>query len=191
MIVQRVEPAGASRETLYLLGLCLLILALAAAVVLAQQTSTTEKQLASYQLDARRDLSAAEQGIYTDLLVALEEIHYLKNETGALATPAELAEESYPPFATDISSVQRGGHSWKLAQLNDGAVYLGVSQQTAIAGHFLLLTDANSPLNDTVWLNASPAAELPVNLQQSTLVAAGWKQLVREFDRGVTRHTTH
>lgn len=191
MIVQRVEPAGASRETLYLLGLCLLILAIAAAVILQQQTSTTEAQLAPYQLDARRDLSAAEQGLYTDLLVALEEIHYLQDETGALATPAELADESFPPFATDISSTQRGGHQWELARLDGGAVYLGVSQELAIAGHFLLLADASSSMTDTVWLNASPDTGLPADLQQSTLVAAGWKQLVREFDRGVTRDTSH
>ena len=191
MIVQRVEPAGASRETLYLLGLCLLILAMAAAVIALQQESTTEVQLESYQLDARRDLSAAEQGLYADLLVALEEIHYLKDETGALPPPAELADESFPPFATDMSSTQRGGHQWELARLDGGAVYLGISQELAIAGHFLLLADANSPLSDTLWLNASPAAGLPADLQQSTLIAAGWQQLIREFDRGVTRHTTH
>lgn len=191
MIVQRVEPAGASRETLYLLGLCLLILAIAAIVILQQQTTTSETQLATYQLDARRDLSAAEQGLYADLLVALEEVHYLQDDTGALPNPAELAADSYPPFASDISSAQRGGHSWQLLQLEDGALYLGISQQVDIAGHFLLLVDGGSAEPSPVWLSSTDTPGVPEDLQQATLIAAGWKQLVREFDRGVTRHTTH
>jgi len=51
--------------------------------------STTQvvRPAGGHQLDARRDLSAAEQGIYADLRVTLDEIHLLQQEHSALPTP--------------------------------------------------------------------------------------------------------
>ena len=189
MIVQRIEPAGAGRETRNLLGVCLAILLVAAAVILGQQSETTEHGLAAHQLDARRDLSAAEQGIYADLLVALDEIQYLQAEGGSLPAPQALALEGFPPFATDITSAQRGGHHWQLLSVAEDAVYVGTSRNPAVAGHFLLLPRAETSSGGSVWLNADAQIETPTDLHQHGLIAAGWKQLMREYDRGVTRHS--
>jgi len=80
---QVVRPAGAGHETLYVLLVSLLIVALASTVVLLRGEREDEQVIASHQIDARRDLSAAEQGIYTDLRVAFDEIQLLREETAS------------------------------------------------------------------------------------------------------------
>lgn len=77
---QVVRPAGAGHETLNVLLLCLLILAVAGSVVAWRGVSHEPEPVASNQYDARRDLSAAEQGIYADLRVTLDEIRLLREE---------------------------------------------------------------------------------------------------------------
>ena len=104
MSTQVVRPAGAGHETLYVLLLCLLIVAVAGSVVAWRHESQAVTSVAAHQLDARRDLSAAEQGIYADLRVTLDEIQLLREEAGTLPSPAQLAEEGFAPFAHDASS---------------------------------------------------------------------------------------
>ena len=65
-----IRPAGAGHETLYVLLASLLIVALAAGVVWLRGEREDEQAIAAHQIDARRDLTAAEQGLYTDLRVA-------------------------------------------------------------------------------------------------------------------------
>ena len=108
MTTQVVRPAGAGHETLYVLLLCLLNLAVAGSVVAWRHESQEVTLVAAHQLDARRDLNAAEQGLYADLRVTLDEILLLKEESGALPLPAHLADEGFAPFAIDASSVSRG-----------------------------------------------------------------------------------
>lgn len=103
MTTQVVRPEGAGHETLYVLLLCLLILVVAGSVVAWRHESSEVTAVAAHQLDARRDLSAAEQGIYADLRVTLDEILLLSEESGALAQPEQLGAEGFAPFAIDAS----------------------------------------------------------------------------------------
>ena len=185
---QVVRPAGAGHETLYVLGLCLLILAVAASVVLWRDETQTVSAVPSHQLDARRDLSAAEQGIYADLRVTLDEIHLLRAEQNALATPQQLAEEGFAPFAQDASSVSRGGHAWRLLAAN---AYLGLSQNPSVAGSFLMRVSEHSDAAPDVWLNRSAGLAAPASLDDQALASAGWQQIVAQFDAGVTRQHRH
>lgn len=75
MSVQVIRPAGAGHETLHVFLVALIIVLLAGAVVVLRSESEPSVAIAADQFDARRDLNAAEQGIHTDLLVALDEIH--------------------------------------------------------------------------------------------------------------------
>lgn len=93
-----VRPAGAGHETLYVLLLCLMILAVAGSVVAWRHESQEVSNVNSHQLDARRDLSASEQGIYADLRVTLDEIHLLRQEQQTLPTPEVLADEGFAPL---------------------------------------------------------------------------------------------
>jgi len=185
---QIVRPTGAGHETLNVLLLCLLILAVAGAVVAWRGVSHEPEPVATNQLDARRDLSAAEQGIYADLRVTLDEIRLLREEQQALPTPQNLADEGFAPFAQDASSISRGGHAWQL--LADTA-YVGQSQNPTVAGSFVMLLSADDKAAPDIWLNRDAAARAPAQLSAAALSAAGWKQIVAQYDAGVTREHRH
>ncbi|EJM52684.1 DUF6162 family protein [Pseudomonas sp. GM48] len=185
---QVVRPAGAGHESLYVLLLCLVILAVAGTVVLWRGEPYEVNSVNSHQLDARRDLSAAEQGIYADLRVTLDEIHLLRQEQQTLATPEALAEEGFAPFAQDASSVSRGGHTW---QLLDAKAYFGLSQSPTVAGSFLMRMNATDDAAPDIWLNRAGKLTAPADLSDATLESAGWQQVVAQFDAGVTRQHRH
>ena len=179
-----VRPAGAGHETLYVLLLCLLILVVAGSVVAWRHESLEVTAVAAHQLDARRDLNAAEQGIYADLRVTLDEILLLSEESGALAQPEQLGAEGFAPFAIDASSVSRGSHAWQL--LGDKA-YLGISPDPGVAGSFLLRIGTDPD----VWLNRNPGASAPTDFSDAALNRSGWQQVIAQFDAGVTRQHRH
>jgi hypothetical protein len=182
---QVVRPAGAGHETLYVLLLCLVILAVAGTVVALHGETQEVAAVPSHQLDARRDLSAAEQGIYADLRVTLDEIQLLQQEQSALPSPAQLDEEGFAPFAQDASSVSRGDHRWQLLQ---PSAYLGLSQAPGTSGSLLMRVDAAEP---DIWLNRQANLAVPSDLSDQALIAAGWRQVVAQFDAGVTRQHRH
>jgi hypothetical protein len=183
-----VRPAGAGHETLYVLLLCLMILAVAGSVVAWRGEAQEVSSVDSHQLDARRDLSASEQGIYADLRVTLDEIHLLRQEQQALPTPATLADEGFAPFARDASSVSRGGHAW---QLLDTKAYFGQSQVPTVAGSFLMRLTAEDDTAPDIWLNRASTLPAPNDLTDAALNGAGWQQIVAQFDAGVTRQHRH
>ena len=182
-----VRPAGAGHETLYVLLLCLMILAVAGSVVAWRHESQETSNVSSHQLDARRDLSASEQGIYADLRVTLDEIHLLRQVQQTLPTPEALADECFAPFAQDASSVSRGAHAW---QLLDAKAYFGQSQAPAVAGSLLMRLTADDEAPD-IWLNRAADLKAPTDLTDAALESAGWRQIVAQFDAGVTRQHRH
>ncbi|MHC8319488.1 DUF6162 family protein [Pseudomonas sp. GB2N2] len=182
-----VRPAGAGHETLYVLLLCLMILAVAGSVVAWRHESPETTRVNRHQLDARRDLSPSEQGIYADLRVTLDEVHLLRQEQQTLPTPAALADEGFAPFAQDASSVSRGAHAW---QLLDAKAYFGQSQAPTVAGSFLMRVTADDDAPD-IWLNRVADLKAPADLTKAALESAGWQQIVAQFDAGVTRQHRH
>jgi hypothetical protein len=184
---QIVRPAGAGHETLYVLLLCLTILAVAAGIVGLHSDTQEVEGVASHQLDARRDLTAAEQGIYADLRVTLDEIRLLSQEQTTSVTPRQLADEGFAPFAQDASSVSRGGHAWQMI----GASYVGISQAPKTAGSFLLRRGAGDEGNPDIWINRRADATLATDLGDASLIEAGWQQVIAQFDAGVTRQHRH
>jgi len=185
---QLVRPAGAGHETLYVLLLCLAILAVAGSVVLWRGEPEVVSSVQTHQLDARRDLGASEQGIYADLRVTLDEIHLLREEQQALPTPQVLADEGFAPFAQDASSVSRGAHAWQL--LGSGA-YFGQSQVPSVAGSFLMRLNVHGNTEPDIWLNRSASLQAPADLADAALISAGWQQVIAQFDAGVTRQHRH
>jgi hypothetical protein len=182
-----VRPAGAGHETLYVLLFCLIVLSIAGSVVFWHRESQEVAQISAHQLDARRDLTAGEQGIYADLRVTLDEIRLLQQEQPDLPSAETLGEEGFAPFAQDASSVSRGGHAWQ--RLGQHA-YLGLSQVPATAGSFLLRVNGPDQQPD-IWLNRADTASAPSDLSDPALISAGWRQVVAQFDAGVTRQHQH
>lgn len=186
--VQVVRPAGAGHETLYVLLVSLLILAVAAGIVALRGERHDEVSIEAHQLDARRDLSVAEQGVYADLRVAFEEIQLRREEDPALVEVAVLVEEGFPPFVKDASSASRGEHQWQ--RLGEQA-YLGLSQSPSVAGSFLMLVPAQHDGGADVWLQRKADARAPAELTPDALIAAGWQQIAAHYDAGVTRQHRH
>ncbi|MBX8497759.1 DUF6162 family protein [Pseudomonas cichorii] len=184
---QIVRPAGAGHETLYVLLLCLLILGVAATVVGLRGEKHEVQTVASHQLDARRDLSAAEQGIYADLRVTLDEVRLLTQEQQEPITPQQLADEGFAPFAQDASSVSRGNHAWQMI----GHSYLGLSPMPTTAGSFLLRIEADDKAQADIWITRKDSPAVPTDLGDQALISAGWQQVVAQFDAGVTRQHRH
>lgn len=188
MTVQVIRPAGAGHETLYVCLVALLIVLLAATVVAWRAEPAQQVASASDQFDARRDLSAAEQGIHTDLLVALDELRLYMEDGQALPEPEQLAEEGFAPFIADASAANRGGHRWQLLQVNEQVAYFGRSEAEDVAGSFLLRLDGEAA---SVWLNRAAGVEAPTDLHDQALTDTGWRQVASQFDAGVTRQHRH
>ncbi len=185
---QVVRPAGAGHETLYVLLTALVIVLLAAAVVGIRGEREDEASIAAHEIDARRDLTPAEQGLYTDLRVAVDEIRLLREDIGSSPTVERLAEDGLPPFVVDASSQSRGSHHWQ--RLAEDA-YLGQSQAPEVAGSLLVLLPGDDGAEPVVWLQRTGDGNPPVQRTPSALIGAGWQQVVSHFDAGVTRQHRH
>lgn len=198
MATHIVKPAGAGHESLWVVIVSALIIAVAALVVSLRVSPDVSTEIAEHQIDARHDLTVAEQGLYADLLVAVDEIAML----GETATPtvAALSEEGLSPFVKDITAEQRGSHAWTLVRTGEGVAYLGVTADQQVAGSLLLRlphtkeedghghADAQDSTAD-VWLNRTVEAVTPAHLSDEDLIRAGWRHVVSQFDAGVTRQT--
>lgn len=201
MHTQVIRPAGAGHETLAVLGACLVIVAAAAGYIGLREAPQERAALAASQIDARRDLTPAEQGIYADLRVAYDEIGFALQAGEPTPSVADLAEQGLPPFVADNSTAARGGHVWRLQRQPGKALYVGQTADAALAGSFLLRTEDPGDANDghghghdpgahaqaDVWLARDAAARVPDAADDAALAAAGWRQVVAQFDAGVTR----
>ena len=195
MTEQVVRPAGAGHETLVVALCCAVIVGLAALVVGTRATFDTPLAVEAHQLDARDDLTPAEQGLYADLRLVFEEITMA--DQGRLPLVAELREAFLPPFVDDFGAQQRGAHVWSLFEQGAATGYLGLSAMPEIAGSLLVLLDHGNDDSGTaldhdvaadVWLNREQRPRLPERLDRETLISSGWRQVVTRFDAGVTRH---
>lgn len=124
--VQRVSPAGALSETRWVLLAMALTLVVGALAVGWQRHWLPQEKLQAHQIDLATGLTAAEQGIYTDLQAVYEEWRSM----GAPLPPPEpqrWAVDGWPPFVDDLAAQKRGLRQWLLLSLGDRHAYLGVS----------------------------------------------------------------
>lgn len=195
---QVIKPAGAGHETLLVLALCAVIVMGAGGVIALRQLPGQKVVASANLLDARRDLNAAEQGVFADLRVAFDEIS-MQLEGSHWPTVAVLVESGLPPFVADVSAQRRGGHAWQQIRSGEITAYVGISGDSKVAGSFLLRLPvaANEGLAHDrdvdgldIWL-ARSVASVPVALDEAALTAAGWQRVAVQFDAGVTRQKTH
>ncbi|MNK18454.1 hypothetical protein D3C87_366610 [compost metagenome] len=200
MHTQVIRPAGAGHETLAVLGACLVIVAAAAGYIGLRPAPPEAAAISASQIDARRDLTPAEQGIYADLRVAFDEIGFAIQAGEALPSEADLAAQGLPPFVADNSTAVRGGHAWRVERQPGHALYVGRTADPALAGSFLLRIDAGGAKDAhghahaapaggqaDVWISRDAGARVPDPADDAALAAAGWRQIVAQFDSGVTR----
>lgn len=203
--VQRISPAGSGQETRWVLLMAVLVILFCAGVVGWQYQRQASGGLQSHQLDLAADLSASEQGVYTDLQVVHEE-WVASGQPLPPPQPAQWASDGWPPFAGDLSERQRGARVWHLLALGGHHAYLGIpspdrgstSQAVPSGGARLILwrlpekaqpnagvsaaDTAQQPAFD-VWLREGEDAgpgEVPLSerLDDADLMAHGWRQVV-------------
>ncbi len=195
MIQVTVRPAGSKRESRYVLVLALIIVLIAALVAWSRVTPIEHNELKAWQIDARHQLNAAEQGLNADLNVAVEEIQFALNQQQEPSL-AYLESLYLPPFIKDSTRIERGAHEWQKYQTADDLLYLGISSDVAIAGHMLLrisrqTTASLDPQYDS-WINhkanVTAASVNTFAFDDASLIALGFKQIISEYDKSVTRH---
>ncbi len=192
MVEHIVKPAGAGNETRWVLLYALCIVLVAGAVIGVRTEPAEPPTIAAHQLDARDDLTSAEQGIYADLRLVAVELPDLHPE--ARPSVAELQQAALPPFTADAGASGRGGHTWFSVSGEQADAYLGLSAAPEVAGSMLLRLAplaAGAPHGDTepdIWLNRSAKPAPPSQLATEHLIAGGWRQVVSRFDASVTRH---
>jgi len=184
---QIVRPAGAGSETAWVLAACALVVALSAVFVSTHTHSASVQTVAEYQIDARRDLTPAEQGLYADLRIAADEL-----DDSALPSVEDLAGLGIAPFVADMSQARRGEHDWQKLTRGEQVGYLGISHAPDVAGDLLLIVDdhgqaAYETSEPNVWLHRGTLAMPPAQLDPDSLTRDGWRQIVAQFDAGVTR----
>jgi hypothetical protein len=197
MSVVVVRPAGAGHETLWVALAAAIVLAVAALVIGARVQSVEAAALAPYQIDARTQLNAAEQGVHADLLVAAEEIAALADADSKWPPVDLLRAMELPPFATGSAAMARGGHEWQLAAQGHEAAYVGRSAAPEVAASFLVRLPARGAGSDKaphghdgaaqVWLQREGPQAWPDPLDDASLTRQGWRQVVVRYDVGVTR----
>ena len=61
----------------------------------------------------------------------------------------------------------------------------------AVAGSFLMRVGTDANAAPDIWLKRSADSAPAEDLSDAALSAAGWKQIVAQFDAGVTREHRH
>lgn len=207
--VQQIVPMGAGQESRWVLLAAVLVLLGAGLVVFWQHRIQPLHGLQSFQMDMAAELTAAEQGIYTDLQVVYEE--WLA-EGGRLPPPEPSwwADGGWAPFMDDAGARRRGARHWHRLELGGRHAYLGVPASTVQpaaqpAGEALRLMlwrlpepaagsgmAAEAAVGQAgvfdVWLRedeAAPFGEAPLSerLEDDALIAHGWRQVVGNSGR--------
>ncbi|TWF46525.1 DUF6162 family protein [Neorhizobium alkalisoli] len=185
-----VRPAGAGAETVLVLILCGAILITSTVIVALRTAPAVQTALANWQIDARMDLTAAEQGINADLRIAADDIA-VALQGGEVPTAEALAAEALAPFLKDATTGARGGHAWVTIEGSDGFTgWLGRSASPELAGSMLLRIAADGETTRkagiSVWLKRSTTATV-ARLTDEALISSGWKEITIRYDASVTR----
>lgn len=182
--VQVIEPARGRVEMRWVALAVVVTIVLSALAVAWQRHQQHTVELASYQLDLAQDLSAAEQGIYTDLQAIYDEWV----ATGAKLPPpasAFWADEGWPPFADAQANTNRVARQWQLLEVAERWAYVGAAPEGGRAIAWVLPPKDEDGDGDgagarfEVWLSQAEASAqaLPRRLETTTLAAAGWRQV--------------
>lgn len=197
---QVVRPAGAGHETLWVLLASACVLAVAAVLIGVRSQPLETAVLPSHQIDARTQLSAAEQGVHADLLVAAEEIAAMADADKVPPRIEQLRELDLPPFATGAAASARGAHEWRAAVHGHDVAYVGRSGTPDVVASFLLrMPDEGGPASGDkghahraggdpeVWVLRGSLQAWPEQFDNASLMRQGWRQVVVRYDAGVTR----
>ncbi len=183
-----VSPDSGKGESLWAVVAVLVVLCLWAGGIMHRTRSETARELESWELDAFSNLNSLEQGVYTDLRVAGEEIGQIfVDEGNRWCGINELQDYGFAPFTQDITWEQRGEIRWQM-RVNisrdiSEVAYLGVALESSEVGAFLLSVHADKTaqelqsVHQEIWYHPG-IAEFPETINDSELIINGWRLLV-------------
>lgn len=147
-----------------------------------------EQTLQDWQISAYSDLSATDQALYSQLLVAMEDIDYFHQQTLRWPDDSDFQDMFLAPFYRDLTWERNGSVQWSVyTSLDENGAgitwYHGHDGTLADQGAWLLLIDHRhagvSQINDsTIWWNADPEAAVPDATNQQSLILNAWRQVV-------------
>ncbi|OFV46439.1 hypothetical protein RP300_01925 [Oligella urethralis] len=176
---QTVHPDKATKETLYVILVAIVIVIGSGVFIFFHQRDEGRRHtLAPYEVSARYDLKATEQGLVTDLLLVYEE--WLDSPSTEAPSVQSLIDDNFPPFTDVQENKQRGDHQWHKLSAEGRTYYLGLSQRPEIAGHLLWILPRDKSVTEgfELWIY-SKAVEPPAlrHLEADRLAAAGWQRV--------------
>ncbi len=189
-----VKPAKQREEGLFVLIATVVIVLCAGILIVIKRQGESEKPLKWYQLSAFSQLSATEQGVFTDLYTSAFDIdiYHLDNNEEWPDIPT-LEANLIPPFAKDAVWESRGRIVWELITRDKEtvhrSVYIGKSSDTVASGSFILFFEhfhtmdgayfyginKEQPFN--VWYK-NGYFSLPDDFSEGTLISSGWKEAI-------------
>ncbi len=139
--------------------------------------------VAEWQLSAYSELSNSNQSLYAELLVAANEIVWLRQESGDWPDLETLQNNWIPPFYEDSSWINRGSLIWQMRSGEDLAIYLGHLGQMLEQGALMMILDreyagTNEILVPSVWWHQNNELNFPQSADESSLILSGWKEII-------------
>lgn len=127
-----VEPKGARREALALVGVIGLIVLLMALRFSQVSSNTSSEHIRPYQI---KDLHLKNQAptLYRSLLGSVADVVTLREENGSWPGIDMLKEEVLPPFANSFLPIDLRGFVWKVYEGDGHVDYYGINAGAAAA----------------------------------------------------------
>ena len=194
-----IAPQRKRTEILFVAISTVLILSIASLLIfIRKQGNFTVQKLKSYQISGVTDLQGDNQGIYTDLFTAAQDVEYYHQSNGDgenWPSVKTLEGEQLPPFVKDALWEQRGRITWKKYQTGtqdqsvNSIAYVGKSNDYKKVGSFILLMEhyhapdgtyylmAGRTRSYSIWFRANNF-DLPPIISEGTLISNGWKEVV-------------
>lgn len=199
-----IRPAGSGTETRFVLLAALVTALVCGGAVLLRNVAATAKEAPSWQVDAFKELSPEELGVFNALYTAAPEIEMIHEEMGGWPTADALAAEYIPPFVEDAAWEKNGAMGWfRVAMASPGkhiVLYVGRPQKESGIGTFMLVMlhdhvkkegnaggSTHAPFE--IWLHASPAVDVPNLITDQALISRGWREVVARKGEQETRNS--
>ncbi|MAY01895.1 MAG: hypothetical protein CMQ38_02810 [Gammaproteobacteria bacterium] len=182
-ITQTVSPANKRWESFLLIAALLLLVMLTGSYAMLFGREDRQQVILDWQLSAYSDLQDTDQAIYNELLVAVNEITFMQQDSLDWPSVDDLRENWLPPFYQDSSWINRGSVNWQFSSGEDRAVYFGNQGQLETQGAYLLILNnefvgTGEVLVASVWWHPQRMTGLPQSTEDSSLILAGWKEVV-------------
>jgi hypothetical protein len=173
-----------------LLALAIIVLVLST-LIYADKYGVEEKVqvILDWQISAYSGLQGVDQALYTELLVAADEIYWLNYYNGYWPKDMDFQDNLIPPFYRDANWVRNGSVNWVLKDVvQEGeaqglTLYHGSGGTIEGQGAYLLVIDHKHAggaqvSSSNIWWHPDKNTPVPPTSTTPSFILHGWKQVV-------------